>query len=157
VLVPDWLTKQPQLVLQIGLDMPVAIPDLRVDDDGVFGTLSFNRAPFTCSVGWAAVFALVGDDGKGMVWPDDIPPEIAEEVDRGTTRARPPHAGLRALDNAPSMAAERKSAPARSALQLASAANVREPDGSDDLVASGRTRLDTDGKRKLPPYLRVIK
>jgi hypothetical protein len=82
--VPSWLASQPQLVLQIGLDLPEPIPDLRVDDDGVYGTLSFNRAPFTCVVPWEAVFALVGDDGKGMLWPESVPPEIAAEIARET-------------------------------------------------------------------------
>jgi len=84
---PQWLMKQPQLVLQIGLDMPVAIPDLRVDDDGIYGTLSFSRTPFTCVVPWAAVFALVGDDGRGLVWPESFPLEIAQEVQREAARA----------------------------------------------------------------------
>ena len=86
VVVPDWLKRQPQLVLQIGLNMPVPIRDLRIDDAGVFGTLSFNRAPFTCMVPWHAVFALVGDDGRGMVWPDSMQPEIAQEVEREAER-----------------------------------------------------------------------
>ena len=76
------------MVLQVGLDMPVPIPDLRVDDSGVYATLSFQRTPFTCMVPWEAVFALVGDDGKGMVWPDDLPPEIAAEVEREAHRHR---------------------------------------------------------------------
>jgi hypothetical protein len=67
--------------------MPVPIRDLRVDETGVFGTLSFNRAPFTCMVPWHAVFALVGDDGRGMVWPDSMPPEIAQEIEREAERA----------------------------------------------------------------------
>jgi stringent starvation protein B len=79
VLVPPWFKKQPQLVLQVGLNMPVPIPDLRLDDEGMSCTLSFNRAPFHCSVPWTAVFAMVGDDGRGMVWPDDGPPEIARQ------------------------------------------------------------------------------
>lgn len=87
VVVPDWLKRQPQLVLQIGLNMPVPIRDLRVDETGVFGTLSFNRAPFTCMVPWHAVFALVGDDGRGMVWPDSMPSEIAQEIEREAERA----------------------------------------------------------------------
>ena len=82
VVVPAWLKRQPQLVLQVGLDMLIPIPDLRVDDSGVYGTLSFNRNPFTCSVPWHAVFAVVGDDGRGMVWPDSMPSEIAAEVER---------------------------------------------------------------------------
>jgi hypothetical protein len=87
VVVPDWLKRQPQLVLQIGLNMPVPIRDLRVDETGVFGTLSFNRSPFTCMVPWHAVFALVGDDGRGMVWPESMPPEIAQEIEREAERA----------------------------------------------------------------------
>ena len=61
---------------------------MQVDDDGVLGTLSFSRMPFTCSVPWDAVFALVGDDGRGMVWPESMPPEIAAEVDREALRAK---------------------------------------------------------------------
>jgi stringent starvation protein B len=77
VMVPQWFKKQAQLVLQIGLNMPVPIPDLRLDDDGMCCTLSFNRAPFYCVVPWASVFAMVGDDGRGMVWPDDVPSDVA--------------------------------------------------------------------------------
>jgi hypothetical protein len=88
VAVPPWLKRQPQLVLQVGLDMPVPIPDLRVDDAGVFGTLSFSRTAFTCVVPWDAVFAVVGDDGRGMVWPASMPPEIAAEVEREARRTR---------------------------------------------------------------------
>jgi stringent starvation protein B len=82
VLVPARLRLQPQVVLQVGLDMPVPIPDLRVDDEGVYGTLSFKGVPFTCYVPWSAVFALVGEDAKGMVWPTEMPTEIAAEVER---------------------------------------------------------------------------
>jgi hypothetical protein len=76
VVVPPWFKKQPQLVLQIGLNMPVPIPDLRLDDEGMSCTLSFNRSPFYCVVPWASVFAMVGEDGRGMVWPDDVPAEV---------------------------------------------------------------------------------
>jgi stringent starvation protein B len=76
VVVPPWYKKQPQLVLQIGLNMPVPIPDLRLDEEGLSCTLSFNRSPFFCSVPWASVFAMVGEDGRGMVWPDDVPAEV---------------------------------------------------------------------------------
>ncbi len=80
VAVPNWFKKQPQLVLQVGLNMPVPIPDLRVDDDGMSCTLSFNRAPFFCVVPWSSVFAMVGEDGRGMVWPDDVPAEVARQA-----------------------------------------------------------------------------
>src|ERR1700754_2160180 len=80
VVVPPWLRHQAQLVLQVGLDMPIPIPDLRVDADGIFGTLSFSRTPFACNVPWNAIFALVGDNDRGMVWDEDFPEEVAREV-----------------------------------------------------------------------------
>jgi stringent starvation protein B len=90
VVVPDWYRSEPQLVLQIGFDMPVPIPDLQVDAEGIYGTLSFNRSPFACHVQWDAVFALAGDDGRGMVWPDSMPHEITDEIEREAGREPPP-------------------------------------------------------------------
>jgi stringent starvation protein B len=82
VIVPAHFRKQAQLVLEIGLNMPVPIPDLRVDDGAMTCTLSFSRQPFYCVVPWPAVFAMVGDDGRGMVWPDDVPAEIQAQASR---------------------------------------------------------------------------
>jgi stringent starvation protein B len=90
VRVPDWYRSEPQLVLQIGFDMPVPIRDLEVDAEGIYGTLSFNRSPFVCQVQWDAVFALAGDDGRGMVWPDSMPEEISKEIEREAGREPPP-------------------------------------------------------------------
>src|SRR5580658_10706399 len=94
VVVPPGFKKQPQLVLQVGLNMPVPIPDLRLDDEGMSCTLSFSRTPFYCVVPWPSVFAMVGEDGRGMVWPDDVPPEIAAQAtvrpaEQPAPRARP--------------------------------------------------------------------
>ncbi len=90
VIVPAGLAKQPRLVLEIGLNMPVPIPDLRLDDEGMTCTLSFSRTPFFCAVPWTSVFAMVGDDGRGMVWPADVPPELANEGAARTLQAVPP-------------------------------------------------------------------
>jgi stringent starvation protein B len=88
VSVPPWLKRQPQLVLQIGLNMAIPIPDLEVDDAGVSCTLSFNRSPHHCQIPWSAVFALVGDNGRGMVWPDDVPAEVAAEAEKQAKAAQ---------------------------------------------------------------------
>lgn len=80
VRVPPWFKRQPQLVLQIGLNMAVPIPDLEVDDEGLSCTLSFNRSPFLCVIPWSSVFALVDDQRQGMVWPDDVPPELSQQA-----------------------------------------------------------------------------
>ena len=79
VVVPAGFKKQAQLVLQVGLNMPVPKRDLHLDDEGMTCTLSYNRTPFVCVVPWSSVYAVVGcDDGRGMIWPDDVPPEIAQ-------------------------------------------------------------------------------
>src|SRR5688572_1304392 len=80
VVVPPQFRKEPRLILKIGLNMPVPIPDLRLDDESMSCTLSFNRVKFFCVVPWLSVFAMVGDDGRGMVWPDDVPQELAVRV-----------------------------------------------------------------------------
>lgn len=80
VVVPPQFRKEPRLILKIGLNMPVPIPDLRLDDESMSCTLSFNRTKFYCVVPWLSVFAMVGDDGRGMVWPDDVPQELAVRV-----------------------------------------------------------------------------
>lgn len=88
VRVPPWFKRQPQLVLQIGLNMAVPIPDLEVDDEGLSCTLSFNRAPFLCVIPWSSVFALVDDQRQGMVWPDDVPPELSQQAQQQAKQAQ---------------------------------------------------------------------
>jgi hypothetical protein len=105
VIVPKWLKDQLQLVLQIGYDLPIPIPDLFIDDSGVSATLSFNRSPFACYVPWNSLFALVGDDGRGMVWMSEMPAELAAEIEREARRHKSikpesavPSEGRNALD-----------------------------------------------------------
>lgn len=171
MVVPQWLKQQPQLVLQVGLEMAIPIPDLKVDDTGVFGTLSFNRKPFTCSVPWHGVFAVVGDDGKGMVWPESMPPEVAAEVEREARRA-----GFRSVPSQESpsdeAADEGRTKQPEVAAALSEVAEDEEaalPEVSSlaDARSQGRSAgRDADAPRprggrrrrvQLPPYLRVVK
>ena len=69
VLVPKGFMGQPQLVLQVGLNMAIPIPDLKVDDHGISCTLSFNRSAFWCRIPWSAIYALVGEDGCAPAEP----------------------------------------------------------------------------------------
>jgi hypothetical protein len=123
VVVPAWLKKQPQLVLQVGLNMPVPIPDLKVDDDGMSCTLSFNRAPFYCVVPWSSVFAMVGDDGRGVVWPDDVPAEVARQAQvragDGAVAKEAPRAAPVAAEKEPKAAEPAKPKRARKRAPLA--------------------------------------
>jgi stringent starvation protein B len=99
VLVPKQFVKQTQLVLQVGLKLAIRIPDLHIDDEGISCTLSFNRAPFWCRMPWGSIYALVGPDGRGMLWPDDVPPEVAAQMraGRGKSAAKRPRPRLSAV------------------------------------------------------------
>jgi stringent starvation protein B len=184
VVVPPWFKKQPQLVLQIGLNMPVPIPDLRLDDDGMSCTLSFNRSPFFCAVPWGAVFAMVGEDGRGMVWPDDVPAEVPlarqgqapspppvravdgmrkdQGSDKATAKAsagksrRPrKRATIAAVPDAPSAGRKAK---ADKPLKAEATVSPR-PAAASKRPAPSASRAGDGGKKKreLPPYLRVVK
>jgi len=127
VTVPRWLGKQPQLVLQIGLDL--AIPDLRVDADGVSGTLSFNRSPFRCVIPWDAIFGISDEQGRGMVWPESVPTELRRRVVDEPEVTESMEADALSPDELSPNEAEAMAA-------------------GDEGVAP---------RRKLPPYLRVVK
>jgi stringent starvation protein B len=79
VIVPLVFAKQPNLVLQLGLNMAISIPDLEVGEGGISCTLSFNRRPHFCRLPWSAIYALIGQEGGGMVWPEDVPPEVVAQ------------------------------------------------------------------------------
>jgi stringent starvation protein B len=101
VIVPQGFLKQPQLVLQIGLNMAIAIPDLNVGEEGISCTLSFNKRPHFCSLPWSSVYALIGEQGGGMVWPEDVPPEVVSQQRAAAKKeAKPRKPGLRAISGA---------------------------------------------------------
>jgi hypothetical protein len=85
VLVPPHLKRQPRVVLQYGLNMRIPIPDLDVGEEGIGATLSFDRVPQWTFVPWAAVFAIVSQDQRGMLWESDVPREIEQEHKRATS------------------------------------------------------------------------
>ena len=180
VSVPTWFKKQPQLVLQVGLNMAIPIPDLHVDEDGLSCTLSFNRTPHYCVVPWSSVYALVGEDGRGMVWPDNVPPEVAAQMQQKAA-PRPKLAAVAqgAPEKTPAKklsAAEKKAAepapegeqPAKPAAKKKRSRRKAEkvappkalapvPDEPAEAQQEPLARGSAKGKRELPPYLRVIK
>jgi stringent starvation protein B len=169
VRVPPWFKKQPQLVLQVGLNMAVRIPDLDIGEDAVSCTLSFNRSPFFCWVPWSAVFALVAEDGKGVLWPNDIPQEVAaqqaERAQKEQARERmrsvssepqkpapPPEGQPAATTGKPSGKKRGQPAQLRPEKRPPSAEKPKPPAAPKESPAAPR-----DGKKPLPSYLRVVK
>ena len=92
VVVPEALHGEPHLVLQYGHDLPIQIPDLEVDEYGVRATLSFSRAAHLTVVPWSAVYLVVCDDGRGVLYSEDVPPDVTVIAARATSDAAPPDA-----------------------------------------------------------------
>jgi stringent starvation protein B len=173
VQVPTWFKKQAELVLQVGLNMQVPIPDLNIDDDGISCTLSFNRTPHFCRIPWAAVYALRGELGHGMVWPDDVPAEIAAQKPAPAKQAVEKASHLRVASAEPASVADAPRAKPKKASKKAAklaAAPVAEPAAAKKprarkqpskveppVEAAPPSAPPSKSKRDLPPYLRVVK
>ena len=158
VRVPSWFKKQAHLVLQIGLNMPVPIRDLEVDEEALSCTLSFNRSPFFCHIPWPAVYALVGSDGRAMVWPDDIPPEVAAQAAK-VAQAAGQQAGKRAkLRRIGGPAAPSEPAEAPASEPEAPGRQLETASGESPTTPQPTTPSPPEkAKRPLPSYLRVVK
>ena len=159
VVVPRHLKTNPQLILQLGLNLPVPIRDLDVGDDGVRCTLSFQRTPFLCVLPYPAIFAMVSEDGgRAMVWPEDVPAEVARAAEAEARRlghlkegeAMPEAEARPRIEIAPSPKRPREEAKPR-----AEAKRPSKPKAAAAKSATPKPAART--KRALPPYLRVIK
>ena len=94
VVVPVHLRGEGHLVLQYGNDLPIPIPDLQVDDFGVTATLSFARAPHQTVVPWSAVYVVASDDGRGVLYHEDVPPDVSV-IARADAESPPPRSQVR--------------------------------------------------------------
>jgi stringent starvation protein B len=160
VVVPRNLKANPQLVLQIGLNLAIPIRDLDVGDDGVKCTLSFNKTPFFCVLPYPAIFAMVAEDGRAMVWPEDVPEVVARaHEEEARLEGKLPPKEPRALSPTPNVLQSKRSreeAPVRARPEQKRAPKANKPTPVKPQAAEGDAR-PARPKRELPPYLRVIK
>jgi stringent starvation protein B len=162
VKVPRHLKTNPQLILQLGLNLAVPIPDLDVSDISVSCTLSFARTPFYCVLPYEAIFAMVAEDGgKAMVWPEDVPAEVARAAETDVRKLglvkpneAPPSPPLPRIEIGRSQGVRDVTQPQSKRPREAKRPKpkvISTPSASKPRAQSERS------KRELPPYLRVIK
>jgi hypothetical protein len=181
VVVPPHLKRQPRVVLQYGLNMRIPIPDLDVGEEGIGATLSFDRLPTWTFVPWSAVFAIISQDQRGMLWEADLPREIEAEHKKATSPGEgkksaqpPPAAGnktgrrsgpskrpaLRAVDGGGEKPVPpSKQQESESVLQSPASEPPRDSPRpareSDEIVELPEP--EPKKKREIPPYLRIVK
>jgi stringent starvation protein B len=148
VVVPDSLRGEPHLVLQYGHDLPIPIPDLEIDDYGVRATLSFSRTAHRTVVPWSAVYVVACDDGRGILYSEDVPQDVAVIAARSATDAPPPELEAEADAEAEIEAAEMAAMPAPRPSLLRSVPADAAPDYAAPLAAARRRRR---------PQLRLVK
>jgi stringent starvation protein B len=148
VQVPPWFKRQPQLVLQIGLNMPKPIPDLNVDDQGISCTLSFSNSPHYCYLPWGSVYALIGASGRGMVWPDDVPKEVAGQYVVTTPKEEPkPRPALKAVEPEPSADEQAAKADAKKKKRARKAKAAKETEKAARATRTPKTKAEPAPER----------
>jgi stringent starvation protein B len=164
VIVPAHLRGEAHLVLQYGHDLPISIPDLEVDDYGVRATLSFSRNPQLTVVPWSAVYVVACDDGRGVLYQEDVPEDVSIVASRPPTDRAPTSesdiAGIAGIahENEEAFDVQGRAAAA------ASAAAAKRRDSADRLLKAvpDDAVLDLDDSvdappRRRRPQLRLVK
>lgn len=70
--VPTQFRRDQALILLLGLNLPIPIPDLHVGNDGITATLSFSRSPYECFIPWKALGSMFNSDRVGHTWDPDL-------------------------------------------------------------------------------------
>jgi stringent starvation protein B len=156
VIVPQGFLKQPQLVLQIGLNMAIAIPDLNVGDEGISCTLSFNKRPHFCSLPWSSIYALIGEQGGGMVWPEDVPPEVVSQQRAAAKKdTKPRKPGLRAISGSGAVSGSGAPSSASAGDEAAdrNGDDAEMPMRRSDAIRPAEVRREVRGATPRPPRL----
>src|SRR5438045_6822548 len=146
VVVPPPLRDEPNLVLQYGHDLPIPIPDLEVDEYGVRATLSFSRAAHRTVVPWSAVYVVACDDGRGVLYSEDVPPDVTVIAARAASDAAP--ADLQSDDA--ELESDEMAMPAPRPTLLRSVP-------ADAAVAPAEIDMPLAARRRRRPQLRLVK
>ncbi len=53
---------------------------MTLDDDRVTAELRFGDRIFPCKIPWPAIWGMSSIDDKRLIWPDELPPELQQEL-----------------------------------------------------------------------------
>lgn len=79
---PEQHRDNPQLMLELGYNLPIPTNDLRCYDDAIHVTLSFGRVPHAVTIPYAALEAL-NCDAFYTQWPRDTAPPVTTSKPTG--------------------------------------------------------------------------
>jgi stringent starvation protein B len=152
--VPVHLKGEGHLVLQYGSNLPIPIPDLQVDESGVSATLSFARTPHQTVVPWSAVYVIASEDGRGVLYNEDIPRDVSVIASGPDAALGTPAAGADVAADGVAPDLEPRNTPVR-ALRAVPLGGAFE-DESLGMLAEARTDV-LPARRRRRPQLRLVK
>lgn len=80
------------IALRWGYDLSPPIPDLKISDYAVEGTLQFNGIPYRVTIPWGAIFAMRAEGtDHSITWSREVEVEIGVEAE---PPAKPRHLKL---------------------------------------------------------------
>jgi len=157
VVVPDHLKGEAHLVLQYGNDLPIPIPDLQIDENGVSATLSFARTPWSTVIPWSAVYVVTSPDGRGVLYQEDVPGDVSVIAGAGADDAAADGA-KRADMAAAADSTGRPASPTPRALRaLPSTGPVDFDDMNFGMVSQSSEEALSPSRRRKRPQLRLVK
>jgi stringent starvation protein B len=90
VKVPSEHQGKAALTLLFGLDLPLALEDLFIDDMRIAVTLSFSRCQHHCVIPWDAVWYIVPKgEKKGVIFEPSLPPEARRQIQQQGSELKP--------------------------------------------------------------------
>jgi stringent starvation protein B len=153
VIVPVMFRREAHLVLQYGHDLPIPIPDLEIDDYGVRATLSFSRTAQVTFIPWTAVYVVACDDGRGVLYAEDVPEDVPVIAARQTIEAD----GASEGDIGDDAASGAEGAAEREDVVLPVARSVRLHSVPADAATAALSEPPLVARRRKRPQLRLVK
>lgn len=154
-MVPVHLKGEGHLVLQYGSNLPIPIPDLQIDESGVSATLSFARSPHQTVVPWSAVYVIASEDGRGVLYNEDIPRDVSVIASGpDAPLGAQPEAGKAVAGDGPTPDLEPRPTPAR-ALRAVPLGGSFEDESLGMMAEANADAMPARRRRR--PQLRLVK
>jgi len=158
VVVPAHLKGEAHLVLQYGNDLPIPIPDLQIDENGVSATLSFARTPWPTVIPWSAVYVVTSPDGRGVLYQEDVPGDVSVIAGAGGDDLAADGAKRSSVAAAAAGATGRPASATPRALRAVPATGPVDFDGMDfGMVGEQSEEALSPSRRRKRPQLRLVK
>jgi hypothetical protein len=125
----------------------------------VRATLSFSRAAHRTVVPWSAVYVVACDDGRGVLYSEDVPPDVTVIAARATSDIAPPdlEAQVDQMDGEEPEVASQMEAEMLGEMGGMPRRQLRSVPADAAAAAAGDFGAPSAARRRRRPQLRLVK